>query len=206
MASFYEMVGYLQAIGIADVLLPFLLIFVIAFAILQKSKILGDPTTHPEVKRYNLIVALVMGMAVVVPHVIWGDGNMANPFLMNGMIDPVKIINNSLPTVSVVLVAILMVMLLLGLFGAEFNLAGQTNAAIMIFSLVTVGYIFLTNAGFLGGGRYPAWLWFLANPNTQSLLVVILVFGIIVWFITKEEKTEQKSFVDWKNFIKPMTK
>ncbi len=206
MTTFYDMVAYLQQMGIADVLLPFLLIFVIAYAILQKSKILGDTKEKPEVKRFNLIVALVMGMAVVVPHVVWGDTNPSNPYLMTGQIDPVKMINNSLPSVSVVLVAILMVMLLLGLFGAEFNLAGQTNVAIMGFSLITVGYIFLTNAGYLGNGQFPSWLWFLADPNTQSLLIVILVFGVIVWFITKDETKEKEGFVDWKNFIKPMTK
>ncbi len=198
------MIIYLQNMGIADVLLPFLLIFVIAYAILQKSRILGDVEHKPEVKRFNLIVALVMGMAVVVPHVVWGDMNPNNPYLITGQIDPVKMINNSLPSVSVVLVGILMVMLLLGLFGTEFDLAGQTNVAIILFSLVTVGYIFLTNAGYFNNGLFPTWLWFLADPNTQSLLIVVLVFGIIVWYITKDENKNKEAFIKWDKFIKPM--
>jgi hypothetical protein len=197
------MIGYLQAVGVADVLLPFLLIFTVAFAILQKTKVLGE---KPEVKRYNLIVALVMGMAVVVPHVVWGTADNVNIYLSNGAIDPVKLINNSLPSVSIVIVAILMVMLLLGIFGAELDLNGRgINVGILVFSFATVIYVFGTNAGFFGNGNFPRWLWFLADPGTQSLLIVILVFGIIVWFITKEEQKEKDENYEWRKYIKPIT-
>lgn len=189
MATFINMIQYLQAVGVADVLLPFLLIFTIAFAILQKTKVLG---TDKDVKRYNLIVALVMGMAVVIPHIVWGTADNVNIYLSNGALDPVKLINNSLPSVSVVIVAILMVMLLLGIFGMEFTGTGKMNGVILFFSFATVIYVFGTNAGFFGNGRFPRWLWFLADPGTQSLLIVILVFGIIVWFITKEDISDDE--------------
>ena len=65
MANFYDMILYLQEIGVADVLLPFLLVFTITFAIFQKSKILGSESSA---KRYNVIVALVLGFSFVMPH------------------------------------------------------------------------------------------------------------------------------------------
>jgi len=198
MATFADMIIQLQMLGVLDVLLPFILIFTVVFAVLQKSKILGK-----ESKKYNIIVALVLGAAVVFPHIIWGTPNPTVPYLINGMIDPVKIINNSLPSIAVVVIAVIMVMLLLGVFGAEFNLDGKgINTVILLIAFATVVYVFGTNAGFFGNGNFPPWLWFLEDPNTQSLLVMILVFGAIIYFITKDENKENKEPV--KEWIKAL--
>lgn len=198
MATFYDMILYLQAIGVADVLLPFLLVFTVTFAIFQKSNILGKP---PESKRYNVIVALVLGFAFVMPHIIWGTPDPTDHMLITGVIDPVEVVNGSLPSVSVVIIAIVLVMLMLGIFGAEFNVGEGSGFGgfAVFFAIATVGYIFLTNAGYFGNGRFPAFLWFLADPNTQSLLIVVLVFGIIVWMITREDKPTAKEdkFRNW---------
>lgn len=179
MATFVDMVYMLQDIGVADVLLPFILVFTVVFAILQKSKILGKDS-----KKFNVILALVMGASIIFPHVL----GYYPPYA-----DPVMIINASLPSISVVVIAIIMVMLLLGIFGSEFNLESKgINGTILFISLATVIYVFGTNAGFFGNGNFPPWLWFLADPNTQSLLVMILVFGAIIYFITKEDKDEKE--------------
>jgi len=34
----------------------------------------------------------------------------------------------------------------------------------------------------------PQWLGFALDADTQALVVVILVFAIMIWFITKEDK------------------
>ncbi len=200
MATFYDMIQYLQAIGIADVLLPFLLIFTVTFAIFQKSNILGSAD---KAKRYNVIVALVIGFSFVMPHVIWGTPDPTDHMLITGILDPVEIVNGSLPSVSVVIVAIMMVMLMLGIFGMEFDGNGKVGGFAAFFAIATVAYIFLTNAGYLGNGRYPAFLWFLGDPDTQSLLIVILAFGFIVWMITREEedKTAKKWHEGWAKML-----
>ncbi len=59
-----EFVRILDSWGLTDVMLPFLLIFVVIFAVLQKSNILGEGK-----RKYNLVFSLVVGMLVVVPHV-----------------------------------------------------------------------------------------------------------------------------------------
>jgi len=72
------------------------LVFTIVFATLQKTKILGEDENKKPRKNFNAVIALVMGLAVVIPHVIGSyppDGDVVN------------IINNALPNVSVVLVA-----------------------------------------------------------------------------------------------------
>jgi hypothetical protein len=104
-----QAVWKLQEIGIVDIILPFILIFTIVFAILQKTKILGVDDAGKVRKNYNIIVALVMGLGVVIPHV---TGSYPSPES-----DIVNIINQALPNVSVVLVAVIMMMLLIGVFG-----------------------------------------------------------------------------------------
>jgi len=37
------------------------------------------------------------------------------------------------------------------------------------------------------------WLGFLAiNPDLQALIVMVLIFAVIIWFITKEPKKEDQ--------------
>ncbi len=68
-SGFKGIVDFLGAIGIYDVILPFLLIFTIVFAILEKTKILGmeklsDGTTITK-KNLNSMVALVVAFLVI---------------------------------------------------------------------------------------------------------------------------------------------
>ncbi|MBT3721419.1 hypothetical protein HOG47_07255, partial [archaeon] len=65
MGVFQQWVMGLESLGLLDVLLPFLLIFTITFAVLQKSKILGDGG-----RRFNIIIAFVLAMSSIIPHII----------------------------------------------------------------------------------------------------------------------------------------
>ena len=58
-----SMIVRLDALGLTDVILPFMLIFVIIFAILQKTKILGESR-----KNLNVVIAIVVGLLVIIPH------------------------------------------------------------------------------------------------------------------------------------------
>ena len=63
-----NVIGFLQKIGIYDVVLPFLLTFTIVFAILEKTKILGTETIENKAytrKNLNAMIAFVMGFLVV---------------------------------------------------------------------------------------------------------------------------------------------
>jgi len=161
----------LDNLGVLDSLLPFLLIFTIIFAILQKTKIIGEGR-----KSFNFMVALIISLMVVIPHV---TGNYpTSP-------DPVEIINSAIPHVSVVVVAILMLLLLVGVFGKNLNLIGTSLSGIIaIASALIILYVFGTSAGWWEGGWWPG---FLQNPDTQALIIIILVFGVVLWFITKDD-------------------
>lgn len=173
-----DMINVLVDLGVTEILLPFMLVFTIVFAVLQKAKIFGD-----DKKNFNVVVALVMGLAVVVPHV-------TGAYAANGVADVVDVMNRALPQISVVLVAIVMLLLMIGIWGAEIKWAGGSPAGwIMIISAAIVFIIFGSSAGWFLSGGIP-WLSFLWDEDVKALLVIILVFGIIIWFVTREQPKE----------------
>jgi hypothetical protein len=170
--------------GVFDVILPFILIFTIVFAVLQKTKILGE-----KAKNFNVVIALVMGMSVVVPHVLWGTQS-TDPYLSNGFIDIVKVMNNALPNVGVIMVAVLMVLLIFGIWGSKVKLGDNSLSGIIaLFAFLSVIFIFGSAADWW---QLPNWLYMLEDPDTQALIITVLVFAIIIWFITKEDQREEK--------------
>lgn len=198
--NFEYMIYSLDRLGIMSVVLPFIIVFTIVFASLEKSKILGK-----ESKKYNVVISLVMGLAVVIPHVLWGTGDPRNPYLANGMLDVVQVMNNALPSVSLVAVAVIMVMLLLGIIGGDISFAGTSLGGIAVFaSMILVLVIFLSAANVFKFAYNYWWLQWIFNPAVKEVVVVILVFGIIIWFITKEDKTNETNA--FKNFLHDTSK
>lgn len=176
-----EFIRILEQWGLTDVLLPFLLIFVVMFAILQKTKILGE-----DKKRFNMVIALVMGLLVVVPHVL----GMYPPNA-----DVIEILNKSLPQVSILVVAILMLMILIGLLGAEATWMGSSLSGwVAIAAFIIIVIIFGGAAGW-----WRNWWWFerFFGSDTIAVLVMLLVFAIIIWFVTRGEVKGEKMETAW---------
>ncbi|MBI2576349.1 hypothetical protein HYV84_03975 [Candidatus Woesearchaeota archaeon] len=170
-----EFVRILDSWGLTDVMLPFLLIFVVIFAILQKAKIFGD-----EKKKFNLVFALVVALLVVVPHVL----NVYPP-----QADVVEIINKALPQISIFAVAIVMLLILIGLFGGEAKWAsGSLSGWVAIIAFLVVLIIFGNAAGW-----WTTWSWLdtFLGQETVAIIVMILVFAIIVWWITGVDKENE---------------
>ena len=172
--AYYGPFAQLEQLGLFDVILPFILVFTIVFAILQKAKLFGE---EDENKKFHVMISLVMGLAVVFPHVL-------------GYYPPdrdiVNIINQSLPNVSVVLVAIVMALLIIGMLGRRFQLAGGSLSGWIAFAAFgMIVYIFGNAAGWWDS---PAWLYFLNDSETVTLIIAILIFAIIIWFITKSDE------------------
>jgi hypothetical protein len=169
--NFVNLFLWMEQLGLLDALLPFLLIFTLVFAALQKTKIIGSGE-----KRFNVIIALVLAFAVVLPHLMgtYPPGQ-----------DVVIIINTALPNISVVLVAILAILLLIGVF-APVNLAGTMLGGLLVFgSIIAVVFFFGQAAGIWE--EFPPFLGFLNDPDTQALIIILVIFGLVLWFITREE-------------------
>lgn len=159
----------LNRYGVYEVILPFILVFTIVFAVLQKAKIFDD-------KKVNTMISLVMGLGVIFPHVL-------------GYYPPdrdiVDIINQSIPQVSVVVVAILMALIIIGVMGKRVELGDNSLSGwIAILSFAVIVYIFGNAANWWSR---PEWLTVLDNEQVTALILVILIFAIMIWFITKDE-------------------
>ncbi len=187
MTAFIDAIFYLNALGVADVILPFFLVFTVVFAVLQKSNVLG---TGSQVKRYNVILSLAMGLAVVFPHILG-----TYPAGMNVVV----IINNALPQVSVFIIAAVMLLLMLGIFGISWpGKDGNGGSLVVILSIAIITYIFIASSGAVG---IPWWLtWLFNDPQMITLFVTLLVFGVVAWLITRDETDKD---ADKNMFFKP---
>lgn len=189
MVSFVDMIKTLADFGVWDVVLPFMLVFTIVYFVLSnvakgmfgKS---GEGDTEKDNTKFAMIIALVIALGVVIPHVT----NSYPPGL-----DVVDIMNAALPQVAVVAIAIVGMMILLGLFQikiVDFHNYG-ISSFIVIVSIGLIIYIFGDAAGW--GWQLPRWLSFLRDSQLQSLVIAILVFGLMIRFITGPKK-EKKGF------------
>lgn len=163
--------------GLTDVMLPFLLIFVIIFAVLQKTKILGEGK-----KNLNVVVALVVGLLVIIPHVTGRFPPDA---------DPVVIMNEALPQVSLVLVAIIFLLILIGVFGQDYVLLGVAMPGWITF--ISLGIIILIFGGAAGwwSSGFDQFLEEKFGSEAVAIVIMLLVFGITIAWITSEGKDEK---------------
>ena len=161
----------LDQLGFTDVFLPFILIFTIIFAVLQKVQIFGTDS-----KKFNSVISLAVAIGVVIPHSLgkYPPGT-----------DIVDIINSALPNVSLVIVALVFVLVLIGMFGGAPVLGGNwISGLITIIALGIVTYIFGNAAGWW---QTTGALSFLSDPNVQATIIILAVFWLIISVITKGE-------------------
>jgi len=174
--DFRNLAGALERIGFVDVLLPFLLIFTIIFSILEKTKILGEAK-----RNMNVGIAFIFALMVVVPHV---TGNFPAGY------DPVAIINAALPSVSLVVVAVIALMILIGVFAHDRIMLGMTAPGwVGLFSVVALVFIFGSAAGWWNQGVLN-WLEGIFGSDMVAIFIMLLVFGIIIAFVTGGSEAE----------------
>jgi hypothetical protein len=167
----------LENLGFVDVVLPFLLIFTVLFAVLEKTKILGE-----EKRSMNTGIAIIFALIVVIPHV---TGNFPAGF------DPVEIINAALPAISIVVVAVIALMILIGVFAHDRILLGATAPGwVFFFSIITLMFIFGSAAGWWSDG-FINWLESMFGEDVISVVIMLLVFGIIIAFVTGGGEREE---------------
>ena len=167
----------LESWGLTDVMLPFLLIFVIIYAILQKTKILGEAR-----KNLNVIIGIVVALLVVIPHV-------TGRFPPNS--DPVLIINDALPQVSIVLVAVIFLLILIGVFGQDYVFLGVTMPGwITLVSLVIIVLIFGGSAGWWDSGFGQTLEDFFGTEGV-AIFIMLVMFGLIIAWITSDSKEKE---------------
>jgi len=169
MAAFEDFAASLEYWGVMDAILPFLLIFTIVFAVLQKSNILGK-----DKKQFNVIVAMVIALSVIIPHI---TGSYPSNF------DVIEIINMLLPQIALVAVVLIMLLILVGVF------APAAAGGIAVAGAILVVLLFLGTTEYLYG---LDWITNFFGEETISLIVMLLVFGVVIWFVTHEPSKGEK--------------
>lgn len=161
------------------IMLVFLLVFTLVFAVLEKIKILGQ-----EKRNLNTILSLVMALSVILPHV-------TNSYYYYLGFDPVEIILRVLPQVGILVVAIMMLLILIGVFAHDKIFLGLTMPGwIGFFSIMAIIYIFGAAAEWWDSGFSYALDDFFGE-DAVAIVIMILVFGIIIAFVTGEGKGEK---------------
>jgi len=166
--SFYEISTFIYQSGV----LVFLLVFTLVYAVLQKTELLGSDDTK---KKFNVVIALVMGLLVIVPHYT-GDYPV-------GM-DVVNIINGALPQVSLVAIAAIMMLIIMGVLGTNVTwMGGAVSGWLSLIAFILLVGIFGAQLNWWGDFFY--WM----DDETMALIIIILVFAMIVGWITSDGKT-----------------
>lgn len=181
-------ISFLEKLGVYDVILPFLLVFTIMFAILEKTKLFGEEEIDGKKytrKNLNSMAAFVIA------------------FLVIASTQLVEAITQISAHIVIVLMLSIFFLLLVGSFyeegeigkkGLKEKWARNTFVVIIFFSII---FIFL-NA--LPAGKGKTWLeWLFEGTgkavSSQALGSIVLIILIIIFikFITKsKDESENK--------------
>jgi len=165
-----EILENLDKFGVVEVMLPFILIFTVLYSLLNSIKFLSkDPEDN---KRYSVVIALVMSLLVIFGHV--AGVTVAG-------IDIVDFINQSLPGIAGLVVAIVLFFIVLALVMPTMFEEGKSFPRIIIIVAVIISIYIFGNA--LG--------WFKFSPNvniegtwlgeSSNQAILLVLFGFIVF-------------------------
>jgi hypothetical protein len=163
--SFENTIEYMQQIGFYEYVLPFILIFGIFFAILEKTKVFGNKRTN-----INVMVSSVVGLLLIVQQ------------------DIVAIINDFLPRVSLILVVIIVLLVVVNLIAgkSELKLKGTVFAAAFgittIFVLIALGQSTGIGGSFLSDREIN---------NLLSIALPILILMGAMWFVSRPTNSDE---------------
>lgn len=171
--GFRGAIVFLERLGVYDVVLPFLLVFTILFAILEKTRILGTEEVdgkHLTKKNLNAIVAFVIAFLVIASTTL------------------VRVINEVLANVVLLVILCVSFLMLIGIFWGtkEATLDSHPNwmRFFMIVIFIAIVAILLNALDWLK----PIFGVILLTPNTDWAATAVLVVMVIVfmYYVTQE--------------------
>ena len=161
--NFSDMVKQLEQMGFYEVILPFMLVFTVMFALLQKIKLFGADT-----KNINIVVAAVIAFFVVrVPSII-------------------AVINQFLPKISIIVIILLMFLLILGVLGSG-ETKGWTGWPFFIGMVGAVlGIVWSVVSSIPGfSTSWPRWL--VLSPQDKAILLAVGIFVLLLWIFSDKK-------------------
>jgi hypothetical protein len=177
-SAFRETLSFFGQLGVYDVVLPFLLVFTLVFAILEKTKAFGmEKINEKDYTRKNLNAMMAFVSA----------------FFVVASTQLVAIVSTVVAhTVLLLLLSICFLMLVGSFHSGEkiFALEGGWNTTFKWIMFVGIILIFLNATGWLP----ILWnsLFFEFDTMVVSSIVLVGVLVAMMWFVTKERKPEEK--------------
>ncbi len=180
-------IEFLRDFGLFDVVFPFLLVFTIVFAILEKTRLLGTVKVKelgdiPN-KNLNSMVAFVVGLLVV------ATANV------------VRTINESLPNIIILVVASVSFLIMIGVFfkTGEMDFRKEHSkwymAFVIIMFIFVVGIFFNSIYDADGNSFLEIGLFFISQNYstaavTSIIFLAVMIFAIV--FVTRGKKDQTK--------------
>ena len=177
---FGEVIDFFKQIGLYDVVLPFLLVFTIVFAIFEKTKVLGtekiDGHEYSK-KNLNAIASFVIA------------------FLVLATKELVAIINDTVSKAVIVLFFSILFLLLVGSFhkeGEAMYLKGGWKITFEIIVFLAIVGIFLDSIKASDGRTWLQRLGDFTGSGNDSLAGSVILLAIVVLFIVYAMKEPHK--------------
>ncbi len=159
--------------------LPFVLIFTIVFAVMQATKILGGK------KNIDAIIGLVFGFLLIRNQTI------------------VTTINTFLPNISLLVVVILMILLVIGTFMGHTEWSHGVKGLAAVLAVIVVLWIF--GASYWNRFGIPDPFSGLSS-ETKGVIAFIAILVVIIFFVTRESDEKKGLGKRLENFGKAIFK
>lgn len=161
MASAKEGLAFLVQLGLLDVVLPFVLVFTVIYALLQRTKVLGVEKGRPKAK-LNALVAFVLGFTSIVSL---------------QQFEVLQLISQISGVALVVVLALLMIAAMIGVKDPSKSKL-LLGAGVLI---AIVGFLIVLHRL----GVLPERLSEMASPEFGVVFIVLVLFLFITWFIMR---------------------
>ncbi len=181
-SGFRSAIGFLGKLGVYDVILPFLLVFTIVFAILEKTKILGlEKVGEREITKKNLNAMVAFVVA----------------FLVIASTQLVAVINQVMANIVLLLILAISFLLLVGVFfgSKEFTLKDYPGwiSFFMVVMFIGIVVIFLNALDWL---KYVFALFVYWNEEWAITIIFVIIILGFMWFVIREPGSKKESKKD----------
>jgi len=174
-SAFRGVITFFEEIGLFDVVLPFLLVFVIVFAILEKTRIFGTEEVQGQKyskKNLNAVAAFVIAFFVIASA---------------RLVEILQIVSSQ---VVILLVAVIFFLLLIGTFykeGEGVFLEGGWKIFFMVLVFIGIVLIFMNALGWLDS--FWGFLSRGSGGNAVGSIILLIIIILFMVYIVKEPKS-----------------
>ncbi|MBW3002621.1 hypothetical protein KY338_05675 [Candidatus Woesearchaeota archaeon] len=155
---------FLDNLGMWDVVIPFIFVFTVVYAVLEKTKVLGADEDGTPKHRFNAMAAFVIGFLTLIAA------------------ESLNIINRFSQWMVILILMAVLLLMLISFFGIKKDIRKTRYGMLVIFiafcivALYALGWLDLLDLSALR--RY------------EGIIIGILVFFVIMWVILREPKKE----------------